>query len=153
MPDQGYPPAGFYFSLSFEAIRTGADAAFQEVSGLNAERATETIGQGGQNLYKYQVPGVAKYTNLVLRRGLLMEGSALSAWVRSTIGSDLTDPIVPKQVFLSLLNPDGSPLIVWTFEQAWPVKWSLSDFKAEENVLAIETLELAYTRFQQQKAR
>ncbi|TGE14012.1 phage tail protein [Hymenobacter elongatus] len=151
MLDKGYPPVGFYFSLSFEAIRTTADAAFQEVSGLSVERETETIGEGGQNLYKYQVPAVAKYSNLVLKRGLLIEGSALAAWVRTTIGSDLSEPIVPKQVFLSLLNEQGGPLAFWSFEQAWPVKWSVSDFKADDSAIVIETLELTYTRFQQQR--
>ncbi|RSK43448.1 phage tail protein [Hymenobacter perfusus] len=153
MPDKGYPPVSFYFTLSFEAIKTTADAAFQEVSGLAVERETETIGEGGQNLYKYTVPTVAKYSNLVLKRGLLIEGSALAAWVRTTIGSDLSEPIVPKQVFLSLLNPEGDTLAFWSFDNAWPVKWSVSDFKAEENALAIETLELTYTRFQQQRVR
>lgn len=151
MPDTGYPPSGFYFSLGFSDVKTTADAAFQEVSGLSAERETETIGEGGLNLYKYTVPTVAKYSNLVLKRGLLTEGSALAAWVRNTIGSDLTAPIVPKQMYLKLLNEQGQPLAFWSFENAWPVKWSVSDFNAQDSTIAIETLELSYTWFRQQR--
>ena len=147
MTNNGYPPVGFYFSLGFSGVNTGVDAAFQEVSGIAMERETETIGEGGQNLYKYTVPTVAKYTNLVLKRGLLIEGSALAAWVRDTVGTDLSTPIVPKQVMVKLLNDQGQPLAAWSFEQAWPVKWSLSNFNAQDSSLAIETLELAYTRF------
>ncbi|GAA4055190.1 phage tail protein [Hymenobacter glaciei] len=150
MPDQGYPPVGFYFALGFSGVNTTADAAFQEVSGLSAERETETIGEGGQNLYKYTVPTVAKYSNLVLKRGLLTEGSDLATWVRNTIGSDLSVPIQPKQVYLKLLNEQGQPLAFWSFENAWPVKWSVSDFNAHDSTIAIETLELSYTWFRQQ---
>ena len=151
MPTSNYPPVGFYFALGFSDVKTTADAAFQEVSGLSAERETETIGEGGQNLYKYTVPTVGKYSNLVLKRGLLIEGSALAAWVRNTLGSDLSEPIKPKQVYLKLLNSEGQPLAFWSFENAWPVKWSVSDFNAEDSTIAIETLELSYTWFQQQR--
>jgi len=151
MLDKGYPPLGFYFSLSFEAIDTDVDSAFQEVSGLTVERETDTIGEGGQNLYKYKVPKAAKYSNLILKRGMVAESSDLALWFRQTMGADLSAPIVPQQVFLSLLNDQGGLLAFWSFEQAWPVKWSVSDFKAQDSAIVIETLELAYTRFQQQK--
>ncbi|WBA43967.1 phage tail protein [Hymenobacter canadensis] len=150
MPDQGYPPVGFYFSLGFSEVKTMADATFQEVSGLSAERETETISEGSQNLYKSSITTVAKYSNLVLKRGLLIEGSALAAWVRNTMGSDLTEPIKPKQVYLKLLNNEGQPLVFWSFENAWPVKWSVSDFNNQDSTIAIETLELSYTKLQQQ---
>ena len=97
------------------------------------------------------MPTVAKYSNLVLKRGLLIEGSALAAWVRNTIGADLSEPIQPKQVYLKLLNDEGQPLAFWSFENAWPVKWSLSDFNAQDSNLVIETLELSYTWFRQQR--
>jgi phage tail-like protein len=32
----------------------------------------------------------------------------------------------------------------WTFEQAYPVKWSGPQFKADDNAVAVETLELAH---------
>ena len=46
-----------------------------------------------------------------------------------------------------LLNEEHEPLATWNFLRAYPVKWSLSDFKAQENALAVESLELAYSRF------
>lgn len=150
-PDQCYPPVGFYFVLGFSNVNTTADAAFQEVSGLSAERETETIGEGGQNLSKYTVPTVGKHSNLMLKRGLLIAGSALTAWVRDTLNSDFSEPIKPKQVYLKLLNSEGQPLAIWSFENAWPVKWSMFDFNPRDNTIAIETLELSYTCFQQQR--
>ncbi|MCC2545353.1 phage tail protein [Hymenobacter sp. BT175] len=148
MPDANYPPVGFYFRVSFGAGGASVDNAFQEVSGLTMELETTSIPEGGQNLYKHRVPTVGKYSNLVLKRGLVAEGSDLARWCSSTVGADFSAPIVPRQVLVSLLNEDGNPLASWSFDNAWPVKWSISDFKAQENALAIETLELAYSRFQ-----
>ena len=48
---------------------------------------------------------------------------------------------------VTLLNEEHLPLARWDFQRAYPVKWSLSDFKAQENALAIESLELAYQMF------
>lgn len=143
----GYPPVGFHFSLGFSGVSSTADAAFQEVAGLSVERETETIGEGGQNAFKYAVPTVAKYANLVLKRGLLTEDADLVTWVQNTRGSALSAPIVPKRVFLQLLSDQGQPLAAWTFQNAWPVKWRLSDFNAQDGTVAIETLELAYAGF------
>ena len=35
----------------------------------------------------------------------------------------------------------------FSFINAWPVKWSISDLKATENAILIETLELSYDYF------
>ena len=61
-------------------------------------------------------------------------------------GSDLV-----KQTYANSILTQGDPLAFWSFEQAWPVKWSVSDFNAQDSTIAIETLELTYTRFQQQR--
>jgi phage tail-like protein len=53
----------------------------------------------------------------------------------------------PREVTVTLLNEEHEPLAAWHFLAAYPVKWSVSDLKAQENALAIETLELAYRMF------
>jgi phage tail-like protein len=40
---------------------------------------------------------------------------------------------------------------VWTFFNAWPVKWSLGGLDAQKNEIAMETLEFAYTYSARQK--
>ncbi|UOQ52076.1 phage tail protein [Hymenobacter cellulosivorans] len=150
MPDEGYPLLSFYFTLEIVGLpKASVDNAFQEVSGLTAEMETMEIREGGQNQYKYRVPTVAKYTNLVLKRGLMNAQSPLTEWCMSTVGADLSAPIVLHNVLLTLLSEAQQPLQKWTFIDAWPVKCSLSDFRAmKEAELAIETLELSYTRFE-----
>ncbi|NLZ52601.1 MAG: phage tail protein [Thermoanaerobacteraceae bacterium] len=39
----------------------------------------------------------------------------------------------------------------WTFYDAWPSKYVLSDFNASESAVLIETLELAYEGFLRSK--
>ena len=65
----------------------------------------------------------------------------------ATTTTDFSRPIQLRDVLLHLLNANGEALATWTFQDAYPVKWSLSDLKAQESVLAIETLELAYSTF------
>ncbi|MFD2934926.1 phage tail protein [Spirosoma flavum] len=142
-----YPAVGFYFSISFGPKNSDSDNGFQEVSGVSVTLPTEEIQEGGLNLYKYKVPGIPTYTNLVLKRGYVDSGSNLVEWFRKTLSAEFSSPITTQTVDLQLLNEEGQPLKSWTFHNAWPVKWSISDFNAQENKLAIESLELAYSHF------
>lgn len=145
-PANSYPPGSFYFQLQFGPMKTPADNAFQEASGLDVEVEVEEIQEGGQP-YKHRVPQTTKYGNLVLRRGYISANSSLSKWVEATLNTDFTKPIQTYDVQLSLLNDQDVALATWHFREAWPVKWSMSDFKSQENALAIETLEFAYASF------
>lgn len=137
------PPAAFSFAVALEVdgAREG-DGRFSEVSGLEAEIEVETIAEGGENRFLHKLPGRAKYPNLVLKRGLLVE-SGLTRWVRDALE---TTTIVPASVWVMLLDAEAKPLVTWNFVSCWPVKWSLAGFNAQENALAVETLELAYER-------
>lgn len=148
MADVHYPPPGFYFRLQLDGVQTTLDNAFQEASGLTAEWEVEEVREGGQNQYKHRLPTVVKSSNLVLRRGFMSSNSDLATWCAATLAADFSTPIRPRNVLLSLLNEAGTPLTSWSFREVWPVKWSLSDFKSQENALAIETLEFAFSSFQ-----
>lgn len=148
MADLYYPTAGFYFQLQFANSSTALDNAFQEASGLSVEGELEEIREGGQNLYRHRLPTVSQHTNLVLKRGFVSSSSALATWCEAALAADFSKPIVPRAMQLNLLNSDGQPLASWLFLDAWPVKWSMSDFKSQENALAIETLEFAFSTFQ-----
>jgi phage tail-like protein len=53
----------------------------------------------------------------------------------------------PTNIIIKLLNEKHEPLLTWNIVHAYPVKWSVSDFNAEESKLVIETLELNYNYF------
>ena len=137
-------PVGFFFELSFK----GEDAAFQEVTGISKELSMEEVICGGENRFKYRLPTLATSQNLVLRRALVTQGSQLIDWCASTMDDGLATTITTHDVTVSLLGADKSVCAKWTFYNAYPVKYSVSDLKSQENALVVESIELAYTYFE-----
>jgi phage tail-like protein len=139
-----YAPVSFYFEVEID----GADYSFKEASGLEVELEVEEIKQGGNNSFNHRVPGRVKYNNLILKRGMVTFGSSLQSWVQSTLFHNTSGTVKPKSIKVSLLDPKGkSPIKSWNFRNAYPVKWKVSDLNAEENAVAVETVEFAYESF------
>lgn len=136
-------PVVFHFRVSFGAGGDDEDSRFQEVTGLTAEVQVEEYREGGLNVHAHKLPTGARFGNLVLKRGYLA-GTAAATWVQRAIEHF---DFEPKDVDVALLNENHEPLAQWSFTGAYPVKWSLSDLKAQENAIAIESLELAYRSF------
>ena len=136
-----YPPLGFHFKVEFANLKS--EFEFQSVSGLTLELDTEEIAEGGENRFKHTLPVRAKFPNLVLKRGLLAD-SSLVKWCRDAI-EDFN--ISPTDITISLLNEEHEPLMTWNVVHAYPLKWAMADFNAEESKLVIETIELAYNYF------
>lgn len=136
-----YPPLGFHFKVEFSDFP--GEYQFQSVSGLAVDVDTEDIAEGGENRFKHKVPVRTRYPNLVLKRGLLVD-SELIKWCRNAVEDFQFKPI---NLIVKLLNEKHEPLQSWNVVHAYPVKWSMSDFNAEENELAVETLELSYNYF------
>ena len=142
----------FCFELNIGGI--SGDAAFKEASGLQMEMTTEEVACGGENRFKYRLPGVMKFNNLVLKRGLIANDSQLSNWFTELFKSGLNNLIKPKDIELSLLGIDKEnenkriKLSKWSFVNAYPVKWQASDFDSMKNELVIETIEFAYNYFE-----
>ena len=140
-----YPPVGFHFRVEFtlDGVQDG-DIRFQEVSGLAAELGIEEVAEGGENRFSHRLPTRAKYSNLILKRGLLTD-SRLIDWCIDAIENFVFEPTT---VNVTLLNENHEPVAEsYSFVRAWPVKWAVSDFKAQDNSIVVETLELAYNYF------
>jgi phage tail-like protein len=139
-----YPPVGFHFKVEFLGISSGDfDTRFQEVSGLSAEVTTEELAVGGENRFTYRLPNRARYNNLILKRGMVQDSNLIS-WFSDAIEDFVFKPV---DVNVYLLNENHEISATWVLLQAYPVKWSVSDFKAQESSLVIETIELAYQYF------
>lgn len=139
-----YPPAGFHFAVDFELEqKTDGDQRFQEVSGLSRELNTEELKEGGENRFSYHLPNKVTYPNLVLKRGLLTSSGILS-WIKDSLENFRVKPV---NISVTLLNEEHQPLAKWYIVNAYPVKWSISNLKADENAIVVETLELKYQRF------
>ncbi len=141
-----YPPTGFHFVVHFELpglLGTGNDVRFQEVSGLSASIETEPLKEGGENRFTHTLPLRTSYEKLVLKRGMLTD-SKLIAWMKDAIDNFKFSPIT---INVMLLDENHLPVTNWSFVNAWPEKWSVSNLNAQENSLVIETIELSYNYF------
>ena len=85
--------------------------------------------------------------NLVLR-GILKKGDDFFTWCNETLSSPpKKDYIKLKNILVSLLDESNNPIKTWIFKQAYPVKWSLSDFNAMKNEVVIESIHFKYNSF------
>lgn len=139
-----YPPPVFHFKVEFLDIQaSGDDILFQSVSGLNVSLETESIKEGGENRFEHTIPTRSKYTDLVLKRGVLTDSGVIK-WCRQAIEQF---EIKPATVLVILLNENHEPLIEWKLFHAWPKKWSVADLDSGQNSVLIETIELNYNFF------
>ena len=151
-----YPPGSFHFKVEWsgvDGIKDDTETRFQEVSGLSFEVETETLKEGGENRFEYKLPKRTKYPNLVLKRGLLQD-SALIKWFKSALNTYYTVVIYdfkPADLTITLMDETDTAVAIWKVVQAYPLKWSISDFKASDNSVVIETIELAYQYFDRTK--
>lgn len=145
------PAVGFHFLVEFSGIEDlqDIDTRFQEVSGLNSELGTEELKEGGENRFAHRLPTPAKYSNLVLKRGLVTE-TALLKWFRNAIENFEFKPVTAKISLLNVAEHDqekSHPLMNWNFVGVYPLKWSVSNLNAQKNEVMIDTIELAYKYF------
>lgn len=142
------PPVGFHFMVVFfigGIYPNPLDIRFQKVSGISAEIETTDIREGGENIFRHRLPNHVTYNNLVLERGMVI-GSLLNAEFNIAMS---TMKFAPSNVLVIPLDENSLPTYGgWVFQSAYPVKWEISDLDANANEVIIETMELAYTRFQ-----
>jgi len=138
------PPVGFHFLVAFELFpQSPLEFGFQEVSGLNVDIETEAWKEGGENRFVHQLPVRAKYEDLVLKRGLLT-ASGIILWCQDAIENFIFKPV---NILVSLQNEKHIPVCSWYVINAFPKKWSVSSFNAEQNSIVIESLTLGYQYF------
>jgi phage tail-like protein len=112
---------------------------FSEVTGLSVEIETEDYQEGGVNDFVHKLPKSVKYSNIVLKKGLV-EMYKMWDWIEK-----MMDGVIQKKdCSILLLNDDGSTARTWAITQAYPVKWSGSDLKATGGEVFIESLELTH---------
>lgn len=141
------PIIGMRFAVLFMTggtVPNPLDLRFSKVSGLAMTVETDSLAEGGQNLYTQQLPRSVSHGNLVLERGMVV-GSPLNIEFNASLS---TFKFITSNVLVTLLSEDGLPMAAWLFMKAWPVKWSTSDLDATTPGLVIDTMELAYARMQ-----
>jgi phage tail-like protein len=132
------PYHSFRFRVEIDGIIVGG---FSEVTGLQAETQVEDIKVGGQNEYLYRLPKETTFPNLVLKRGIT-DSDVLWKWHQEVVAGRFAR----NTVHIILLDSAGDTWR-WSFNEAFPIKWSGSDMKADSTSVAFETLEIAHHGF------
>ncbi len=140
---QRYPYASYRFRVQIRDIDV---AEFSECTGLEMTVKTDEIREGGQNGFVHRLPGRVEYGNLILRRGYAMSNE-LFDWLVASVSQ--RRPLTKQPVTVVLVDQGGQSVMQWTFLDAYPVKWSGPSFRAGDNAIALETLELAHSGIQQ----
>ena len=133
------PYLGFRFLVEIEGLIVGG---FSEVSGLQAETEFEEVREGGVNHHVHKLPKITKYPNLVLKRGIT-DSTLLWQWYQDVVRGMLTR----MGIYVMLLDEVGSVIWMWSFIDAYPVRWTGPEMRADSSAVAIEALELAHNGF------
>jgi phage tail-like protein len=93
----------------------------------------------------HKLPGLARYDNVILRRGII--GSLnLYDWINQVRNGGAN---ARRAVTITLLSEDLTTVVLtWRLLRAWPVKYSFGDLNAKGTDVAIEELVLAYERLE-----
>jgi phage tail-like protein len=111
---------------------------FTQVQGLSGQVDVMEYPEGGLNTYVHKLPSRIKYGNLTLKRGLTDE-TALFAWFQQSVVE-----VKPTAVSLTLYDSEGEQVRAWSFDTAYPVKWTGPDANAGGTEMMSETLEIAH---------
>ncbi len=134
-----YTTPAFRFTLEVSDNYSGV---FSECTLPNVEWDVEEVKEGGLNSYVHQLPGQQKSSSRVVLKTGILKGplSGLYRWYRESMNATFAR----RTVTIKLLSVDGrSAIMTWCLENAFPVKWTAPQLKADSNALAINTLELA----------
>ncbi len=131
-----YPYTLFRFRAEIDGITV---AQFSDVSGLQIETETEQYEEGGVNDFVHQLPKRTKYQRITLKHGLT-DIDELWQWYQDTVSGRVRR----KNGAVILMNTSGEDKWRWNFFNAYPVKWTGPDLKADGNTVAFETIELVH---------
>lgn len=139
-----WPIPKFHFKVTIGGEDIGS---FQEVSGL--KKTVEVIDyRGGDSVefFMQKVPGLQKFDNITLKRGVFHEQKQFTEWmkeVRDNLSShDLGE--ARKDITIELLDAAQAAVMTWTIVRAFPVSVTYPDLNSTANEIAVESLELAH---------
>lgn len=130
-------------SIANEAI---GDGGFQECSGLEISMDVQEYNEGGRNDGVIQRVGRAKYSNLVLKRGMFFNDDQnvqreLWEWLQNIVAG--VRPVARYDGIVEVQNQARDTVATWVFERGLPVKLSGPQLNAKTGDIAIEEIHIA----------
>jgi len=130
------PYTSFRFRVEIEGIEV---ARASEISGLQIETEIETYEEGGVNSYVHKLPKRTKYQNITLKRGIT-DSHEMWDWYQDVVSGIFER----KYGAIVLMDANNEDKWRWDFLEAYPIKWTGPDLRADSNTVAFETIELVH---------
>lgn len=138
------PYRGYHFRIEIDGIDRGG---FRECSGLDSTQDPIEYREGTEGLTARKLPGLNKYSNISLKRGIT-DDATLWEWRKKAIDGT----VERKTGSIIHLDETGQDKARYNFTNGWPTKYTGPTFNATGNEVAIETLEIAHEGLVKEKA-
>lgn len=122
------------FKIEIEGVTQGAFAA---VDGIESTTDVVTFVDGSDVIVRKR-PGHTRYSNIVLRRGLLVN-TELWDWYRAVVEGK----VQRKAGSIIVCGDDGTEIFRYNFFEAWPCRWRSLVLHASTPETLVEEIELA----------
>ena len=121
---------GASFRVEIEGL---GQASFARCTGLGARVEVVAVSEGGV-AEPHFLPGDVRWEPLLLERG----------WVQDPRLWDWFQSREVRGGAVELLTPDGAVAGRFSFQRAWPCRWSGPSFDANRAEIALEVLEIVH---------
>jgi phage tail-like protein len=135
-PPRPDPYKVFKFRVEIDGLTS---AAFSEVNGVDSETTVVEYRTGSEPNSVRKLPGLTKYPNIVLKRGVTQD-TELWNWRRRVVDGDVDR----RNGSIILQDDSGQDQVRWNFRNGWPCKLQGPHLNAHGNDVAIETLEISH---------
>ena len=134
------PLVGFHFAVDIGGVVTGY---FTECSGLGSETEIiehKVVNNKGVEV-TLKVPGRLKWENITLKRGIT---SNMDIWTWRKMVEDGNVTGSRQNGSITMLDQNLVEVARWNFSNAWPVKVTGPQPKADSNEIGVEELTVAH---------
>ena len=141
------PLVSVSFYVEVQGVFTGT---FRGCTGLGSQSdVIENLAAGaGGVTHIYKIPGVTRWTNIVLKRGVT-DSMDVWAWRKQVEEGKVNE--ARKNGSIIMYDQTNTEVARWNFENGWPSKISGPNLDASTNEIAIEELEIAHEKLVREK--
>ena len=144
MPTVQSPVGNIIFMLKLDGI--DAASYFAEINGLSTENQViehTAAGADGKPIPQ-RFAGQVKWANIVLKRGVDKD-KILWTWRKNILDGEIDTS--RKSGTISVLDQAAKVVVMYSFINAWPCKYSSPGLNAGGNDILVEELEMAHEGF------
>src|SRR5689334_15779025 len=134
------PYVAFNYLIEIGGIRAGG---FNEASGLDGEIEPVDYRNGDEDFVARKLPGMKKFPNIVLKRGIIGELDIFQWFQLGAAGT-----VDRREGAIVLRDEQRNEVMRWKFVRGWACKYTGPSFKADSSAVAIESIEICHEGLQ-----